>query len=67
MTEKLLTGTLSLNTTNLCILAEIVLLPDDLLYLPVNSPNHRTHAWHSIISVCFDKLLSVDDKPILLY
>ena len=32
-------------------LAKMFLLPDDLLHLPVNSPNHRTQAWNSIISV----------------
>ena len=34
-----------------CISAEIWLLPDDLRHLSVNSPNHRTQACNSIISV----------------
>ena len=46
----------------LCISAEIWLLPDDLRYLSVYSPNHHKQASNSIISVFFNKMFSVDDK-----
>ena len=49
-----------------CISADIWLLPDDLLRLSVNSPNHNTQAWNSIIFVFFNKLLRVDDKGLAL-